>query len=208
MRREAMSNVLERHNSLMERIVRDYGALIRAAADNALKGQPGVDDIIAEVHFAVFSTLRRLGDGWSPSRSFVSKVVTNHLNDLLWQRCWDGGGLDAFRKRQAELALQREEMLAHVHTLTPAEFKVFRLLGLGLSNQEIADCLFISPLTVRTHVKRLHAKCDVKGRARLALTAYQLCHRELREGLAVEPGAVDGEPAGYLHSEMLSRQAS
>ena len=203
-----MSNVLERHNSLMERIVRDYGAMIRAAVEAALKGLPGVDDVIAEVHFAVFSTLRRLGDGWSPTRSFVSKVVNNHLNDLLWQRCWDGDGLEAFRKRRAEQTLQREEMLAHVHTLTQAEFKVFRLLGLGLSNQEVADCLFISPLTVRTHVKRLHAKCEVTGRARLALTAYQLCHQELREGLEVDRGAADREPDGYLHSDLLSRQAS
>ena len=82
-------------------------------------------------------------------------------------------------------------MIAQVHTLTPAEFKVFRLLGLGLTNQEIADSLFISPLTVRTHVKKLHAKCDIKGRAKLALTAYQVCYRELREGREERAGTPD-----------------
>jgi DNA-binding CsgD family transcriptional regulator len=99
-------------------------------------------------------------------------------------------------------------MIAHVHTLTQAEFKVFRLLGLGLTNQEIADSLYISPLTVRTHVKRLHAKCDIKGRAKLALTAYQICHREIPESLDEETSLVDRDAGGYLQSKVLSQQPS
>ena len=203
-----MSTVLKKHNSLMEWIVREYGPMIRSAVEKALRGLPGAEDVISEIHFSVFTTLRKLGDGWVPPRSFVSQVVDNQLNDLLWQRCWDRDDLEAFKKRQAEQALQREEMIAHVHTLTQAEFKVFRLLGLGLTNQEIADSLFISPLTVRTHVKRLHAKCDIKGRTRLALIAYQLCRQEPRERLGVGPAAADRDPADYLQTDLLSRQAS
>jgi len=203
-----MNAVLKKHNSLMEWIVREYGPMIRGAVEKALRGLPGAEDVISEIHFAVFTTLRKLGDGWVPPRSFVSQVVDNQLNDLLWQRCWDRDDLEAFKKRQAEQALQREEMIAHVHTLTQAEFKVFRLLGLGLTNQEIADNLFISPLTVRTHVKRLHAKCDIKGRTRLALIAYQLCRQEPREGLGAGPAAADRDPAGHLQTDLLSRQAS
>lgn len=203
-----MSTVLKKHNTLMARIVREYGALIRGEVGKALGGTPGAEEIISEVHFAVFMTLRKLGDGWTPSRSFVSKIVRNQLNNFLWQNRWGGNDLEDIRKRQAEQAIQREGLLAQVHTLTPAEFKVFRLLGLGLTNQEIADGLYISPLTVRTHVKKLHAKCDVKGRAKLALIAYQVCYRELPESRAEGPGMEDHDPGGFLLPALLSQQAS
>jgi len=203
-----MNTVLIKHNSLMEWIVREYGAMIGGAVDSALGGSPFADDVISEVHFAVFMTLRKLGDGWAPPRSFVSRVVRNHLNDLLWQKGWNNNDLEEFKKRRAEQTIQKEEMIAHVHTLTPAEFKVFRLLGLGLTNQEIADCLYISPLTVRTHVKRLHAKCDIKGRAKLALTAYQICNRELPESTDEETHLENRDAGGYLQSKVLSPQPS
>jgi RNA polymerase sigma factor (sigma-70 family) len=203
-----MSTVLIKHNSLMERIVREYGAMIKGAVDIALGGSPCAEDVISEVHFAVFMTLRKLSDGWTPPRSFVSKIVGNHLNDLLWQKGWDRNDLEEFKKRRAEQTIQREKMITQIHTLSPAEFKVFRLLGLGLTNQEVADSLYISPLTVRTHVKRLYAKCDIKGRAKLALTAYQICHRELPESKDEEPCPVDRDAGGYLQSRVLSQQAS
>jgi RNA polymerase sigma factor (sigma-70 family) len=203
-----MSTVLIKHNSLMARIVREYGAMIQGEVDKALGGLPWAEDVISEVHFAVFTTLRRLGDSWMPPRSFVSKIVGNHVKDLLWQKGWEKNDLEEIKRRRAEQTIQREEMLAQVHTLTQAEFKVFRLLGLGLTNQEIADSLFISPLTVRTHVKRLHAKCDIKGRAKLALTAYQVCYREIPESMDEEPGAVYRDSGGYLQPSVLSQQAS
>jgi RNA polymerase sigma factor (sigma-70 family) len=199
-----MSTVLIKHNSLMARIVREYGALIKGEVGKALGGMPGAEDVISEVHFAVFMTLRKLGDGWTPPRSFVSNIVRNHLNDLLWQKRLDGDDHGEFKKRQAEQTIQRDDMIAQVHTLTPAEFKVFRLLGLGLTNQEIADSLYISPLTVRTHVKKIHAKCDIKGRAKLALTAYQVCYRELPESRDEGPHYA----GGYLQHGLLSQQAS
>jgi DNA-binding CsgD family transcriptional regulator len=97
--------------------------------------------------------------------------------------------------------------LAQVHTLTQAEFKVFRLLGLGLSNEEIAASLFISPLTVRTHVKRIHAKCDIKGRAKLALAAYQVCHHEPPDGLEAEH-AFAAETGRFIRPSLFVPQAS
>ena len=203
-----MSTVLIKHNALMERIIGEYGAMIRSDVDRALGGMPGAEDVISEVHFAVFMTLRKLGDSWTPPKSFVAKIVRNHIDDLLWQKRWDRNDIEEIKKRQAKLTIQREDMIAQVHTLTPAEFKVFRLLGLGLTNQEIADSLYISPLTVRTHVKRLHAKCDIKGRAKLALTAYQICYRELPESRDERPEAGEHYSGRYLQYGMFSPQTS
>jgi RNA polymerase sigma factor (sigma-70 family) len=202
-----MNDVLTKHNALMERIVKEYGPIIRSACDKALVNVPCVDDLIAEVHFAVFMTLRKLGEGWAPPRSFVATIVKNKVNDLVWQHYWDSADVETLKKKRAEQIFQREEVLALVHTLTQAEFKVFRLLGLGLSNEEVAQTLFISPLTVRTHVKRIHAKCDIKGRAKLALAAYQVCHHEAPDGRETEH-ALAAESGRFIRPGLLSTQAS
>jgi RNA polymerase sigma factor (sigma-70 family) len=191
----------------MERIVKEYGPLIRTACDKALVDAPCVDDLVAEVHFAVFTTLRKLGDGWVPPRSFISTVVKNKVNDLVWQSYWNGADAESLKKRRTEQVFQREEVLAQVHTLTQAEFKVFRLLGLGLSNEEIAKALFISPLTVRTHVKRIHSKCDIKGRAKLALVAYQVCHHEAPDVRDIDR-SLAAESGRFIRPNLLAHQAS
>lgn len=203
-----MNDVLEKHNSLMESIVREHGSWIRSAVLKAMGNLPFAEDIVSDVHFAVFTTLRKLGDGWTPPRSFVRSVIQNKVNDFLWQKYWDSDDVDAFKKRQTEQTRQREEALANVHALTQSEFKVFRLLGLGLTNQEIAESLFISPLTVRTHVKRIHAKCGIQGRAKLALTAYQACYRELGEVREAEAGLPAPEPGRFVRRGLLSQQVS
>jgi DNA-binding CsgD family transcriptional regulator len=69
-------------------------------------------------------------------------------------------------------------MTAHVgygnySTLSVAEERVFRLVGLGLSNREIAERLFNDQTTIRTHVKRIYAKTGIEGRARLAVESYK-----------------------------------
>jgi RNA polymerase sigma factor (sigma-70 family) len=204
---ERMSDVLVKHNSLMERIIREYGTMIRSAVQKALGNVPCVDDIIAEVHFAVFLTLRKLGDGWAPPRAFVSTIVKNKVNDFVWQHHWDSSDIEALKKRKAEQIYQREEVMAQIHTLTQSEFRVFRLLGLGLTNQEIAESLFISPLTVRTHVKRIHAKCDIKGRAKLALVAYQVCHHEAPDVRDIDR-SLAAESGRFIRPNLLAHQAS
>lgn len=55
--------------------------------------------------------------------------------------------------------------------LTPTEFQVLRLIGQGKSNDEIAEALFISKNTVRSHIKSIYAKLDTHNRLQLALYA-------------------------------------
>jgi NarL family two-component system response regulator LiaR len=55
--------------------------------------------------------------------------------------------------------------------LTPTEFQVLRLIGQGKSNDEIADAMFISKNTVRSHIKSIYAKFDTHNRLQLALYA-------------------------------------
>jgi DNA-binding NarL/FixJ family response regulator len=58
-------------------------------------------------------------------------------------------------------------------TLTEREREVLGLVATGLSNDEIAEQLFISPATARTHVSRIMMKLNARDRAQLVVVAYQ-----------------------------------
>ena len=57
--------------------------------------------------------------------------------------------------------------------LTEREREVLRQIGLGESNEELAQTLYISPATARTYVSRLLAKLDARDRAQLVILAYE-----------------------------------
>jgi DNA-binding NarL/FixJ family response regulator len=57
--------------------------------------------------------------------------------------------------------------------ITDREREVLRLVGLGMSNAEIAASLFITIGTAKTHVARLLAKLGARDRVQLVITAYQ-----------------------------------
>jgi DNA-binding NarL/FixJ family response regulator len=63
-----------------------------------------------------------------------------------------------------------EERLA---VLTQREREVLALVGRGLSNQEIAAELVVSPATAKTHVSRAMVKLRARDRAQLVVVAYQ-----------------------------------
>ena len=57
--------------------------------------------------------------------------------------------------------------------LTEREQEVLRHVGMGESNDEIAESLVISPATARTYVSRLLAKLDARDRSQLVIIAYE-----------------------------------
>jgi DNA-binding NarL/FixJ family response regulator len=60
-----------------------------------------------------------------------------------------------------------------VESLTEREREVLVFVARGRSNQEIADELFISPHTAKTHVNRIMAKVGAHDRAQLVILAYE-----------------------------------
>jgi DNA-binding NarL/FixJ family response regulator len=57
--------------------------------------------------------------------------------------------------------------------ITNREREVLRLVGLGMSNAEIAADLYITVGTAKTHVARLLTKLEARDRVQLVITAYE-----------------------------------
>ncbi|MFI7521909.1 response regulator [Micromonospora globbae] len=63
---------------------------------------------------------------------------------------------------------------AGVDALTPRERDVLACLGLGLSNQQIADRLAMAESTTKTHVSRILGKLELRSRVQAAILAQEL----------------------------------
>ncbi|MFJ6658889.1 response regulator [Streptomyces sp. NPDC091377] len=60
-----------------------------------------------------------------------------------------------------------------LNALTEREREVMRLVAQGLTNDEIAAHLVLSPATAKTHVSRIMTKLDVRDRSQLVVLAYE-----------------------------------
>ncbi|OEU85090.1 response regulator transcription factor [Streptomyces oceani] len=69
--------------------------------------------------------------------------------------------------------VRRPEPETALGTLTGREREVLGLVGRGLSNDEIAERLVLSPATAKTHVSRLMTKLGARDRAQLVILAYE-----------------------------------
>jgi DNA-binding NarL/FixJ family response regulator len=74
-----------------------------------------------------------------------------------------GSGIDAMAKKTAE-----EEA-----NLSPREDEVLRLVAQGATNKEIADSLFISENTVKTHLRNIMDKLHLANRSQAAAYAVK-----------------------------------
>jgi DNA-binding NarL/FixJ family response regulator len=101
--------------------------------------------------------------------ALLSPSVTRRLIASLASRPQPGagpaGGADALARRAARAA--------ELKRLTEREREVLGLVAQGLSNEEIAGHLFLSPLTTKTHVSHIMTKLGARDRAQLVVTAYE-----------------------------------
>jgi DNA-binding NarL/FixJ family response regulator len=71
--------------------------------------------------------------------------------------------------------------------LTEREAEVLTLIAAGLSNNEIADRLYVAEATVKTHVNRIFAKTNSRDRAQATVYAH-------RHGLTISPDGAGSLP--------------
>ena len=122
-------------------------AALRAGASGFLGKGAEPEEIIRAVH-AVHAGDALLSP--SATRSLIARYVAAPLESAVSE-------------------LSRPELRA----LTEREREVLLLVARGRSNQEIADELFISPHTAKTHVNRIMVKVQAHDRAQLVILAYE-----------------------------------
>lgn len=67
----------------------------------------------------------------------------------------------------------RPPQVHSLDALTGREREVLALVGEGLTNDEIAQRLYLSPLTAKTHVSRMLGKLGARDRVQLVIIAYE-----------------------------------
>jgi DNA-binding NarL/FixJ family response regulator len=79
------------------------------------------------------------------------------------------------RRLIAELATKSRhpDPSPRLNVLTAREREVMTLVAQGLSNDDIAAKLVLSPATVKTHVSRIMTKLDIRDRAQLVILSYE-----------------------------------
>lgn len=148
-------------------------ATARIAADPALTGVRVLVLTTFELDEHVVAALRAGASG------FLGKgVAPDQLTDAI--RTVAAG--DALLSPRATRTLIEQVVAAPVQPcvdgdtfapLTDREREVVGLVAHGLSNDEIAQRLVVSPLTAKTHVNRAMAKVGARDRAQLVVLAYR-----------------------------------
>lgn len=111
-----------------------------------------------------------IGKGAEPE-DIVRAVHTVHLGDALLSAAATRALIERFVQQPAPRASAWADH--GLQRLTEREREVLLLVARGLTNQEIAVRLVISPHTAKTHVNRIMAKVDARDRAHLVILAYE-----------------------------------
>ncbi len=141
-----------------------FGAL-RAGAPGSLLKRARPEELIAAVHAIA------AGD------SLLSPSVTRRVIERMAQQ------------PTPELADQ-----ARLDELTARERDVLEVIARGLSNREIAAVLGVEESTIRTHVKRILMKLDLRDRVQAVIFAYETgMNRPAAGGMRVRPQGRTGK---------------
>jgi DNA-binding NarL/FixJ family response regulator len=119
------------------------GAL-KAGASGFLLKRTQPEHLIAAIH--------TVADGEALLSPSITRTVLDHMSAPPMP--------DAAARRRLEV-------------LTPRERDVLELIALGLSNNEIAARLVVEESTVKTHVKRILAKLQLRDRVHAVIVAYE-----------------------------------
>lgn len=150
------------------------GATAEICADEELSGTRVLILTTFEIDEYVAQALRAgaggfLGKGADP-KELLAAVRTVAAGDALLSLAATRAVIEQFLAQPDPAAVAPSERLS---VLTAREREVMSMAATGLTNEEIAERMFVSPFTVRTHVHRAMAKLDARDRAQLVAIAYQ-----------------------------------
>jgi DNA-binding NarL/FixJ family response regulator len=140
------------------------------------------DDLLAEVRVVILTTFELDEYVFEAVRSGASGFIVKHTRPaelLLAVRAVAAGDAllspSVTRRLIREFAARTREAprLPALDLLTDREREVMALVAEGLSNDEIAERLVVSPFTAKTHVSRAMVKLGARDRIQLVVLAYE-----------------------------------
>jgi DNA-binding NarL/FixJ family response regulator len=121
----------------------------------------------------VYEALRAGASGFllkdSPRHDLIAAVRAAAAGDALLAPSVTRRLIEAFARRPPETSPSPSQLAS----LTARERDVLLLLARGRSNAEIAEVLFVSEATVKTHVGNLLAKLGLRDRVQAVILAYE-----------------------------------
>ena len=102
----------------------------------------------------------------------VHAIRVVHRGDALLAPAVTRTLIEEFAVR-AKPAVADRKLAALMRSLTEREREIVTHVAAGLSNDEIAQRLFVSPATAKTHVSRAMIKLGARDRAQLVVLAYE-----------------------------------
>ena len=116
----------------------------------------------------------------APTRGLVDAIEHVHDGDAVVAPSTTRRLLAHFTRRPDLPIPQNFALTEHLRELTARELDVLRAVASGFSNTEIAERLLISENTVKTHVRRILTKLNVRDRVQAVIVAYEngLVHAE------------------------------
>ena len=128
-----------------------------------------------EIDEYVFAALRAGASGFLgkgvEAEELQDAIRVVARGDALLSPAATRGLIARFLDTTTELADHAEERLAEL--TEPGERDVMVMVAAGLTNDDIAERLRISPFTAKTHVNRAMAKLGAHDRAQLVIIAYE-----------------------------------
>lgn len=121
---------------------------------------------------AVLAALRA-GAAAFLTKDALPDVVTATIRDVHAGRPapTEAEALDLLRAQGTPAVTDRRDEI--LDALTAREREVFLLVAKGLSNAEIAESVFLSDATVKTHVRAVLTKLGLRNRIQVVITAHE-----------------------------------
>lgn len=124
----------------------------------------------------VYAALKAGASGFllkhTPPEALLSAIRSVHEGDAVVDPSATRRLLDRFADR---LPAEGGQPVHHesLDVLTPREREVLKIVARGHSNTEIADRIYVSETTVKTHIRRILTKLDLRDRVQAVVLAYE-----------------------------------
>jgi RNA polymerase sigma factor (sigma-70 family) len=181
---------------------------LRSFVSSKISNKDDVDDVVNEVCLALALNARQWR-GDASFKTYVFAIATKKVYDFFRRKYRDQARMGQLQEQiKVEITCGRNKAFdVWVNNdLTHSEFAVFKLVGLGKSNDEIAAELFVSKDTLRSHLKHIYKKMGTSHREKVVALAHDFLkihdnHKEWLEKF-YNTYVQLGEKGGHITKEM------